>query len=114
MVALRQLPPIELGLVMVTPGLLEALGGDRDVAMRRLGNEVLARFICHDWGRVDAEDRAANDRDLTTGGRVLAAYDLLAADGKTKLKTWVVHYPRIRDGDDRREPETTICLPSEY
>lgn len=99
---------------MVTPGLLEALGGDRDIAMRRLANEVLARFLRHDWGRVDSEDRAANDADLTTGGRVLAAYEILGADARTKLRVWVVHYPRIAGGDDRREPETTICLPSEY
>ena len=115
MVALRQLPPIELGLLMATPGVLEALaGGDRDVALRRLGNEVLARFIRHDWGRISTHDRDANDADLVSGGRVLASYEILAANGVSKVTIWIVHYPRVRDPYDPREPQTTACLPDEY
>jgi hypothetical protein len=69
-----------LGRLTATPGALAALehaGANPAV--------YLARHAACDWGDVDAEDRAANDRALVDGARLLSAYGL--PDGTT---IWVI------------------------
>jgi len=61
---------------------------------------ALGRHVRGDWGDVDAEDRAANDRALREGTRVLSSY---RAGG---VKFWV-----ITEAD---RSATTVLLPSEY
>ena len=85
-----------LGRLVATPGALE-------VMERASANpaEYLARHATCDWGEVDADDWAANDRALVDGTRLLSAYRL--PDGAT---LWVI------TEDDRSA--TTFLLPSEY
>lgn len=54
-----------------------------------------------DWGELDAEDRAANDRALKDGTRLLSAYHT-----KAGTKFWI-----ITEAD---RSSTTALLPSEY
>lgn len=88
----------ELGSVVATPRALEALraNGDRFEDLR-----LLRRHASGDWGEVDAEEQAANNRAVNDGTRIRSAYKL--ADG-TKL--WV-----ITEAD---RSATTLLLPEEY
>jgi hypothetical protein len=94
-------PRFRLGRVVATPGALDAL--------RRAGQspwEFLVRHVAGDWGEVDADDRAANDRAVKDGGRILSAYRL--GTGGT---LWVV----TEAEDDRGHRAATTCLlPEEY
>jgi hypothetical protein len=90
---------IELGQVVATPGALRAL--ETADAGPFTGLLLLARHQAGDWGNVDAEDRSANDRAVTTGDRILSAYVL---DDGTKL--WII--------TERDRSVTTILLPEEY
>ena len=85
-----------LGRVVATPGALAALtqaGADP----RRL----LARHARGDWGDLDAEDRAANERAIATGERLLSAYRLPSGD-----RVWI-----ITEAD---RSSTCLLLPEEY
>ncbi len=88
--------PFDLGVVVATPGALEAL-----TASKRTPAEFLNRHVKGDWGDLDKADRQANDQALRRGGRLLSAYGL--ADG-TKL--WI-----LTESD---RSATTLLLPSEY
>lgn len=86
-----------LGRTVATPG---ALG-----ALRRAGilpSQLLVKHQCGDWGELDAEDRAANDRAVSEGTRILSAYHV----GPDKEKLWV-----ITEWD---RSATTILCPNEY
>ena len=85
-----------LGRVLATPGALHALQTANAEPLH-----YLARHAAGDWGDLDAEDRAANERALCTGERILSAYQL--ADGQ---RLWV-----ITEAD---RSATTILLPGEY
>nr|MBA2637786.1 hypothetical protein [Solirubrobacterales bacterium] len=54
-----------------------------------------------DWGEVDEEDKAANERSLKEGTRLLSAYHL-----KDGTKVWL-----ITEAD---RSATTLLLPQEY
>jgi hypothetical protein len=87
--------PFKLGRTLITPGAqayLEKEGVDPA--------SLLDRHHSGDWGIVDAEDKAANDRALIHGERLLSAYPV--GDGKV----WV-----ITEWD---RSATTILLPEEY
>ena len=87
---------LDLGQVVATPGAL--------VALERTGQNpalLLARHGRGDWGEVDAEDKAANDRAVVHGERVLSAYTL---EGGRRL--WI-----ITEAD---RSSTCILLPEEY
>lgn len=62
---------------------------------------ALRRHAAGDWGELDDEDRAANDRALANGGRLLSAYR--STSGR---KFWV-----ITEWD---RSVTTVLLPSDY
>lgn len=58
------------------------------------------RHVSGDWGDVDEEDRAANDRAVKEGGRVLSSYE---DDGQ---RYWI-----LTEAD---RSMTTILLPEDY
>lgn len=86
-----------LGQLVATPGAIEAMEPYEDITLRLVG-----RHVTGDWGDLDVEDKAANDRALIDGSRVFSAY--LLPDGETKV--WV-----ITEAD---RSATTLLLPSEY
>lgn len=83
-----------LGPIVATPGALEA------IPPGEIGH-ALRRHARGDWGELDAEDRAANDRSLTEGARLLSAYRSRAG-----TRFWV-----ITEAD---RSATTVLLPDEY
>lgn len=85
---------IRLGAVVTTQGAHNALSGDD------MGSAI-TRHSQGDWGDVDAEDKAANERALVEGARLLSVYH--DASG---TKFYV-----ITEAD---RSVTTILLPSEY
>jgi hypothetical protein len=76
--------------------------------------ECLKRHQHNDWGDLDAEDKASNDRDVSRGGRLLSAYTLPPAikriltetSDSTDVRLWI-----ITEGD---RSATTVLWPSEY
>ncbi|WP_321926886.1 hypothetical protein [Paraburkholderia guartelaensis] len=86
-----------LGTAVCTPGAREL--------MHRTGThpfELLLRHQGGDWGVLDAEDCAANDRAVRFGGRILSAYEL----GENREKIYL-----ITEAD---RSSTAAILPSEY
>jgi hypothetical protein len=86
-----------LGRTVMTPGAREL--------MHRTGThpfQLLLRHQCGDWGVLDAEDCAANDRAVILGGRLLSAYEL----GESREKIWI-----ITEAD---RSSTAAILPVEY
>ena len=71
--AYRILKPLfPLGQVCMTAG-VAALGLDAEEIIR-----LVRRHHCGDWGDLDDEDKAANDRDIKEGGQLLSRYDTAA------------------------------------
>jgi hypothetical protein len=85
-----------LGRTLTTPGVLQALADSGEHPAH-----FLSRHGACDWGEVDAEDRAANDLALTTGGRLLSVYRTSAG-----AKLWI-----ITEAD---RSATTLLLPEDY
>jgi hypothetical protein len=91
-------PPLFLpGQIASTPGALEAL----NLASRHSPGEYLRRHLRGDWGIVDAEDWATNNRAVREGTRFVSAYQL-----ETGQRLWL-----ITEADRR---VTTFLLPEEY
>lgn len=89
-------PLFSLGMLVATPGAMEALENTGQKP-----GEFLRRHVTGDWGEVPPEDAAENERALKHGSRLFSAY--LLKDG---TKIWV-----ITEWD---RSVTTILLPSEY
>jgi hypothetical protein len=87
---------LELGRVVATPGVLQALSEAGETPA-----ELLTRHQGGDWGVVPEEDKNLNDKALDEGLRVLSAYNL-----RTGVKVWV-----ITEWD---RSATTLLLPEEY
>lgn len=87
---------LALGALVATPGALSALAEARETAL-----PYLWRHLGGDWGEVDAEDRATNDRAARIGARVISAYTL-----PTGTRIWI-----ITEAD---RSATTVLLPDEY
>lgn len=83
-----------LGQLLMTPG-VQASVPPSELA------QALRRHARGDWGELDDEDRAANDRALKEGTRLLSAYRTKAGE-----KFWI-----ITEAD---RSSTTALLPSEY
>jgi len=86
----------ELGQIVSTPGALSALeesGQTPDFFIDRHGKG--------DWGDACEEDKAANERALVDGERILSAYKTLLG-----VRIWV-----ITEAD---RASTCILLPEEY
>jgi hypothetical protein len=58
----------ELGQIIATPGAMKDFG-------LALIAELLDRHARGDWGDLDAHDQRENERALTTGARILGAYE---------------------------------------
>ena len=87
---------VPLGRVLATPGALRTLA-----TAKADGAAYLARHAAGDWGDVDAEDWAANDRAFVAGERLLSAYRL--PDGE---RLWI-----ITEAD---RSASTLLRPDEY
>ena len=83
-----------IGRILSTPHALESLTQEGIL----LG---IQRHQAGDWGDLSDEDRAANDRALVEGSRILSAYR--AANG---TKFWI-----ITEAD---RSATTVLLPEDY
>ena len=95
------LPLFSLGVVVATPGAL-ALLQKHGVSAATL----LRRHQCGDWGDLSADDRAANDRAVRDGSRILSAYMVVDE------KIWVITEAVAGAGLGR--PSTCTLLPKEY
>ena len=82
-----------LGHVVSTPGALEFVSRDQMVA-------ALSRHIQGDWGDMDADDRAENERRLKEGLRLFSSYRTRGG-----IKFWI-----ITEAD---RSVTTVLLPDE-
>ena len=90
-------PLFPLGCTLATPGALETLlrtGFD--------GRKLLARHVSGDWGNLDREDWAANDRAILEDTRIFSSYTL----GDMGERVWI-----ITEAD---RSATTIMRPDEY
>jgi hypothetical protein len=83
-----------LGRIIATPNARESLTQD-DILLG------IQRHQAGDWGNLTADNRAANDRALAQGGRIVSAYQ--AMNG---TKFWL-----ITEAD---RSTTTILLPEDY
>lgn len=89
-------PLFALGMVVATPGALEALQEANQQPI-----QFLARHVVGDWGELDEEDKAENELSVREGFRILSAYTTAKDE-----KIWV-----ITESD---RSATTLLLPSEY
>ena len=87
-------PRFPSGLILATPGALEALQDAEHLAI-----SLLVRHASGDWGEVGEEDWAANNAALAKGGRLLSAYTL-----RTGVTLWI-----ITEAD---RSVTTLLLPA--
>ncbi|MBI5434895.1 MAG: hypothetical protein HZA52_18830 [Planctomycetes bacterium] len=85
---------MSLGRLLVTAGARSEISND-DVLL------ALSRHVRGDWGELDPDDKAANDRALAMGGRLLSAYR-----GGNGRRFWV-----ITEWD---RSATTVLLPEDY
>jgi hypothetical protein len=91
-----------LGLIVATPGALEACTDSHRP-------DCLSRHQSGDWGSVCAEDKETNDEAVKSGMRVLSAYPL---DPAKPCKGWGENTLWLITEADRSV--TTFLLPSEY
>lgn len=84
----------DLGRVLATPGALEALS--RETIL-----DALHRHQSGDWGTLDPEDVAENNRSVRNGSRILSAYQY-----PDQPRFWI-----ITEAD---RSATTVLLPEEY
>ena len=96
-------PRFSLGKIEMTPGALRVFDAAYETAAEggAVAAALLRRHQHGDWGDLDTSDKAANDRSLKEGTRLMSVYHL--PDG-TKLYV-------ITEWD---RSETTILLPEEY
>ena len=90
----RAVVRVPLGRVVITANAAEKLL-EVDVA------RAIRRHASGDWGDVDAEDRAANDRAIQDGDRLLSVYRTTSG-----IKFWI-----ITEWD---RSATTVLLPEDY
>ena len=98
----RYEPRFELGMVVATPGALEACS---NVLMQK----CLARHLTGDWGCICTEDKDANEEAISQGSRILSAYPINPAEpseGFGVNTLWI-----ITEAD---RSVTTLLLPQEY
>lgn len=91
-----------LGQLVATPGSLEVIREAEGVDLYAVINRLLNRHVSGDWGDLDADDKAANDKAvLDAEDRILSAYNL-----KNGARVWI-----ITEWD---RSVTTVLLPEEY
>jgi len=88
-----------LGRQIVTAGINAWLQESSDAVFKDFVR-AMGRHKMNDWGEVDAEDWATNDRAVRTGERLLSAYTV----GDRKI--WII--------TERDRSATTVLFPDEY
>ena len=83
------------------PGTIVATVGALQVADNRAIRELLRRHLAGDWGDVDKDDAAANERAVKHGERILSSYRTESGE-----KLWV------ETTADRSS--TCVMTPGEY
>lgn len=83
-----------MGRVVVTGGAIEA------VSLGDIATGLL-RHARGNWGKVSADDRAANDRALVSGGRLLSVYR-----DHNGIQFWIL--------TETDRSATTVLLPEDY
>ncbi len=94
-------PLFELGKLMATPAVLQAIHDSGQEV-----SEFLNRHVRGDWGALSEIDRQNNDDAVTTGDRIYSVY---RTDNGTKI--WIITEPVDESG---QRCLTTVVLPSEY
>ncbi len=87
-------PKFDLGRLVATPHALEVLTHD-DIL------DALSRHVRGEWGEMDDHDRAANNRALEEGSRLMSSYR-----SQENVKFWI-----ITEWD---RSATTVLLPEDY
>jgi len=87
-------PPFPLGALVATPNAIETIP-EADI------KSSLSRHIAGDWGDLDDEDLAANDRALIEGTRLFSAYN-----SQNGVRFWI-----ITEAD---RSSTCVLLPQDY
>jgi hypothetical protein len=83
-----------LGRIVATPNAVQSITQDDILS-------GIQRHQAGDWGNLTDDNRAANDRALAQGGRIVSAYN-----AKNGTRFWL-----ITEADRSR---TTILLPEDY
>jgi len=95
-------PLFHLSKLVITPGADAAIiGFYASGAPPTFLSALLKRHVAGDWGDLDDEDRASNDKAVETSERLLSAYTL-----PTGGKIWI-----ITESD---RSVTTVLLPEEF
>ena len=81
------------GCLAVTPGICSLIQAGVDIT------PLLLRHQYGDWGDLDNADKAANDRAVRDGDRILSVYQVSPA-----IRIWIL----------TQEGTTTVMLPEEY
>ena len=90
------------GIVLITPGAVQALqrvAGNRYLS---LASTLIARHQSGDWGAISPEDAAENELSVREGYRILSAYDLPDEGGRIWIMT------------EADRSATTLMRPDEY
>jgi hypothetical protein len=83
-----------LGRLVSTPNAISEIPNDEILA-------ALCRHAGGDWGTLDDEDKASNDRALAKGGRLFSQYH-----SKAGVKFWII--------TECDRSATTVLLPEDY
>lgn len=94
-------PMVDLGQVVTTPGVMDALGTDLNAVL----DPILRRHASGDWGDCEGSDKKANDDALDSGARLFSVY---THEG---VRLWVI--TEAKDDSGVRQ-STCVLLPSEY
>lgn len=101
------MPIVPLGQVVATPGAMQVLA-----QLGKDPSEFLARHSAADWGDLCDDDKALNDCALSTGARLLSAYNLGNEQTNSDPdKIWII---TEAEDDKGTRSHTTILLPEEY
>lgn len=90
-----------LGRILATPGALRAIEDSGQTPV-----DFLSRHARGDWGCISTGDRRLNDMAISSGSRILSAYE--TRDG---ARLWII--TEAENATGQRE-STTILLPQEY
>lgn len=88
------------GLVVATNAVAKRMKADS--AFNNFVRESIARFKSRDWGDTCEGDKAANDRALASGDRLLAVYIFK----KSNTKIWII--------TEEGYKKITVLFPNEY
>jgi hypothetical protein len=91
-----------LGRIMSTPAAMAALNLEEPGDTGAFAAKLLGRHVTGDWGDVEEEDVAVNNRAVTNASRIHSVYRLPS----TQKDVWI-----MTEGD---RSHTAILMPEEY